>query len=134
MAIFTNENGKWMRENHACPVADPDKWSDESKQEFLRYLGISGMSSPLKNLELATERNIGVFEFRFNEANDCSRSQLAKASGIGGRMAGIRSLPPFLSVPGGMANCWGAAGCSVPLRSHWRWAVTGCVSKCRKFL
>ena len=65
LAIFTNKNGKWMRKNHACPVADPDKWSDESKQEFLRYLGISGMSSPLKNFELATERNIGVFEFRF---------------------------------------------------------------------
>lgn len=78
LAIFTNKNGKWERENHACPVADPDKWSDESKQEFLRYLGISGMSSPLKNLELATEQNIGVFEFRFNEANDCSRSQLAQ--------------------------------------------------------
>lgn len=76
LTVFEFENGVWKRENLPCPLADPREWTQTEKDEFIKNLGVSGMSSPLEYLQLAAERSIGVFEFRFNEANDCSRSKL----------------------------------------------------------
>ena len=76
LTVFEEINGVWKRQTIPCPAADPRNWSEEQKNGFLRNLGVSGMSAPLECLEQAAARQIGIFEFRFNEANDCSRNRL----------------------------------------------------------
>lgn len=76
LTVFEEINGIWKRQTIPCPAADPRNWSEEQKNGFLQNLGVSGMSAPLECLEQAAARQIGIFEFRFNEANDCSRNRL----------------------------------------------------------
>ena len=96
LAVFEYENGIWKREDLACPLADPRNWTLTEKEEFFRWLGVSGMSIPLPILKMAAQRGIGVFEYRFDEDNDYGRKELCDTvkawRDAGGRVL-LASLP-----------------------------------------
>ena len=79
LTVFEYANGCWKRENIPCPFADPVNWTLDEKEDFCRWLGISGMSDPISALELAAQHKISVFEYRFDEANEYSRRKLCEA-------------------------------------------------------
>ncbi len=79
LTIFSFDGMLWHRENIACPLADPRRWSCAEKQEFLQDLGFSAMGQPLMMIEEAIQRQLPVLELRFGAASEVERLRLLNA-------------------------------------------------------
>ena len=57
-------DGTYKREDISFGDADPASWSTEERAEFLSFLGLSGMWTPLEDLAFALEHKVPCFELR----------------------------------------------------------------------
>ncbi len=65
LVILTWNGTIWEREDVPCTFADPREWSEEEREEFLSYLGISCMADTIGGLKAAVEYRIPSVELRF---------------------------------------------------------------------
>ena len=71
--------GGWKRSECVSPAADPHRWPEALREEFLGRLGISGMNAPLESLAFAAEERVPCFELRFESLSSCGDGALRGA-------------------------------------------------------
>ena len=98
IAFFTRDQfGHWMRKNESFSVADPARWKDEDKQEFLCNLGLSAMGDTDGGIDFAAENKVPVLELRFGawiQETEKYQQKLASWRQNGGKCLSIH-FPDF---------------------------------------
>lgn len=82
-------DGSYHRKNICFEFADPADWSEDEKQEFLSYLGLSGMWTPLEDLAFAIQYNVPCFELRVGCLNDDVKEAVKKWRAVCGKYLSV---------------------------------------------
>ncbi len=91
VSLFTRTDMGWQRADLGFPEADPRRWPEAAKAEFLSHLGVSTMDQPVRGTREATELGIQTLEQRAEPALRADRAELLAAVGDW-RQAGGRCL------------------------------------------